>query len=74
MTLWERFGAWLRRLTDPHERIDGCEFTDADETIPDEDIAGIVLFADLAGTDDLAAIERRRQEWLTLFGGSTDAA
>jgi hypothetical protein len=47
--------------------VEGCEFSDKDEVISDEDIDGIVLFADIAG-GDIDDIAKRKAEWEGLFG------
>jgi hypothetical protein len=50
------------------EELDGCgagSELDELETTSDADIAGVVLFADVAG--DPAAIELRRSEWAELL-------
>jgi hypothetical protein len=56
--------------TPPSEReeLDGCgagSELDELETTSDADIAGVVLYADVAG--DPAAIELRRSEWAELL-------
>lgn len=45
--------------------IDGCEVDMTENPTADEDIDGIVLFADCDTDDD---IEQRRQDWVELFG------
>ena len=57
------------RLPDDDDFLDGCDLSGLTEHISDEDAPYIVLFADLAGTTDLEASERRRLEWVELFGG-----
>lgn len=52
-------------MPEDDDLLDGCEGLhdlSMDEIVKDEDIDGIVLFADVAG--DPEAIEARRKEWL----------
>lgn len=49
--------------------IDGCDLDFSEDAVADEDIDGIVLFADLAA-DDEAAIQARVAEWEALSNGS----
>jgi hypothetical protein len=49
--------------------LDGlCDEALQPEPLADDDVDGIVLFADLAGTTDLEEIEYRQMEWAALFG------
>lgn len=53
------------------DELDGlCDPSIQPEPVPDDDIDGTVLFADLAGTDDLEDIVKRKEEWKELFDGS----
>jgi hypothetical protein len=52
----------------PDDDLDGlCDPDIQPEPIADEDLDGIVLFADIAG-EGLESIEQRRREYDELFG------
>lgn len=53
---------------DPDDELDGCDCSGA-PPLDDQDVDGIVLFADV-DRDDVDAIERRADEWRRLFGGA----
>jgi hypothetical protein len=54
----------------PNDELDGlCDPDIQPEPIPDEDLDGIVLFADIAG-QDLEAIDKRKKEWEEVFRAS----
>jgi hypothetical protein len=56
---------------DDDDELDGeCDPELQPEPTADRDIDGIVLFSDLAGTDDLEEIEYRKMEWEALFNAS----
>lgn len=50
-------------MTDPDD-LDGCDAIASDPStdLHDDDVTGVVLFADIDPTD-LDAVERRRAEW-----------
>ena len=53
------------------DELDGlCDEDIQPEPIPDEDLDGIVLFADLAGITSLQVIALRKAEWEYLFDAS----
>jgi hypothetical protein len=61
---------WPDELDD---ELDGlCDEDSQPEPIADADIDGIVLFADLAGTQDLEEIHYREMEWRALFAEDAD--
>ncbi len=45
--------------------LDGCDLDFTDAPTSDDDLDGVVLFADVS--DDPAAIEERRAEWQELL-------
>jgi hypothetical protein len=57
-------------VDDDDDELDGlCEEDLQPEPTSDEDIDGIVLYADIAG-QDLEVIAKRKAEWEELFGAS----
>jgi hypothetical protein len=55
---------------DGDDLLDGCDldFTD-DVEVDDDDLDGLVLFADLDPSDE-RAVDRRRHEWDVLLSGT----
>jgi hypothetical protein len=58
-------------MTDDDDRLDGCDIVGPgalEDPIADDELDGIVLFADVDPTD-FAAVDRRIAEWRELFDG-----
>jgi hypothetical protein len=51
--------------------LDACDQSfDTDDNVADDDINGVILFADV-DPSDTAAVEQRAVEWRELFGGAS---
>jgi hypothetical protein len=66
--------ALMPEPTDVLEWVDaGCDWPgELREVVPDDEVAGLVLFADIDFLDP-AAVERRRLEWAGLFADEAPA-